>query len=172
MNMLSITNVKIKKAAVRHAVHSRHQLFGEVTNQITNFKSPIFLFQVTKMCCVIQLRLRIWNVYRNWIIPHILVIWNRKTGDLKLVIWLLTSPKNWWLWTARLPRVLKTVNRTHLCLTSGYLLLLWHLRRSFWDVLVKYDTWSSMYRFFSSRVVTHILYFCSFFLGLIYAKHY
>ena len=29
--------------------------------------------------------------------------WNRKIGDLKLVIWLVTSPKNWWLeWTARL----------------------------------------------------------------------
>ena len=40
---------------LRRAVHSSHQFFGEVTNQITNFKSPIFLFQVIKMCCMIQL---------------------------------------------------------------------------------------------------------------------
>ena len=32
----------------RRAVHSSHQFFGEVTNQVTKFKSPIFLFQVTK----------------------------------------------------------------------------------------------------------------------------
>ena len=37
--------------SVRRAVHSSHQFFDEVTNQIT-----IFLFQVTKMCCIIQLR--------------------------------------------------------------------------------------------------------------------
>ena len=43
-------------AALRRAVHSSHQFFGEVTNQVTNFKSPIFLFQVTKMCYIIQLR--------------------------------------------------------------------------------------------------------------------
>ena len=42
--------------AVRRAVHSSHQFFGEVTNQVTDFKSPIFLFQVTKMCYIIQLR--------------------------------------------------------------------------------------------------------------------
>ena len=60
---------------VRHAVHSSHQFFGEVTNQITNIKSPIFLFQVIKMCCMIQLCLRVRNVYRNWIIAHF--------GDLK-----------------------------------------------------------------------------------------
>ena len=41
---------------LRRAVHSSHQFFGEVTNQVTNFKSPIFLFQVTKMCYIIQLR--------------------------------------------------------------------------------------------------------------------
>ena len=53
---------------LRRAVHSSHQFFGEVTNQITNFESPIFLFQVIKMCCMIQLWLRVRNVYRNWII--------------------------------------------------------------------------------------------------------
>ena len=41
---------------LRCAVHSSPQYFGEITNQSTNFKSSIFLFQVTKMCCVIQLR--------------------------------------------------------------------------------------------------------------------
>ena len=86
--------------AFRRGVHSSHQFFGEVTNQITNFKSPFFLFQVIKMCWMIQLWLRVRNVYRNWIIQHILVTWNRKIGDLKLVTWLVTSPKNWWLeWT-------------------------------------------------------------------------
>ena len=44
----------IKARGVRHADHSSHQFFGEVTNQITNFKSPIFLFQVIKMCCMIS----------------------------------------------------------------------------------------------------------------------
>ena len=29
--------------------------FGDVTNRITNFRSPIFLFQVTKIRCIIQL---------------------------------------------------------------------------------------------------------------------
>ena len=59
------------------------------------------------MCCMIQLWLRVRNVYRNWIIQHILVIWNKKICDLKLVTWLVTSPKNWWLeWTARLNRIL------------------------------------------------------------------
>ena len=53
---------------LRRAVHSSHQFFGEVTNQITNFKSPILLFQVIKMRCMIQLWLRVRNVYRNWII--------------------------------------------------------------------------------------------------------
>ena len=91
---------------IRRAIHSSHQFFGEVTNQITNFKSPLFLFQVIKMCCMIQLWLRVRNFYRNWIIQHILVTWNRKIGDLKLVTWLVTSPKNWWLeWTARLKRI-------------------------------------------------------------------
>ena len=47
---------------IRRAVHSSHQYFDEVTNQITNFKSPIFLLQVTKMCCIIHLRLWVWNV--------------------------------------------------------------------------------------------------------------
>ena len=28
--------------SLRRAVHSSHQFFGEVTNQVTNFKSPIF----------------------------------------------------------------------------------------------------------------------------------
>ena len=81
---------------------------------VTNFlvksptKSPIsnhqfFCFKVIKMCCMIQLWLRVRNVYRNWIIQHILMTWNRKIGDLKLVTWLVTSPKNWWLeWMARL----------------------------------------------------------------------
>ena len=77
---------------LRRAVHSSHQFFGEVTNQVTNFKSPIFLFQVTKMCYIIQLN-------------HTAHFDNlkQKSGDLKLVIWLVTSPKNCWLeWTARL----------------------------------------------------------------------
>ena len=98
------SNIRLSSSStLRRAVHSSHQFFGEVTNQITNFKSPIVLFQVTKMCCMIQLWLRVRNVYRNWIIQHILVNWNRKIGELKLVTWLVTSPKNWWLeWTARL----------------------------------------------------------------------
>ena len=50
---------------VRCAFHSSHQFFGEVTNQITNFKSPVFLFQVTQMCCIIQLQLRVRNIYCN-----------------------------------------------------------------------------------------------------------
>ena len=37
---------------VRRDVHSSHQFFSEVTNQVTNLKSPIFLFQVTKMCYI------------------------------------------------------------------------------------------------------------------------
>ena len=76
-----------------------------VTNSLvtTPTKSPIsnhhsFLFHVTKMCCIIHLRFWVWNVYRNRIIRHILVTWNRKIGDLRLVIWLVTSPK---YWTAR-----------------------------------------------------------------------
>ena len=40
---------KERQRLLRRAVHSSHQFFGEVTNQVTNFKSPIFLFQVTKM---------------------------------------------------------------------------------------------------------------------------
>ena len=89
--------------SLRCAVYSSHQFIGEVTNQVTNFKLLPFLFQVTKMCCIIQLWFQVWNVNRNWTIQHILVTWNRKIGDLKLVIWLVTSPKNCWLeWTARL----------------------------------------------------------------------
>ena len=56
-----------------HAVHFSHQFFVEVTNQMTNYKSPIFLFQVTKMCCMIKLQLRIETIYRNLIEQHILV---------------------------------------------------------------------------------------------------
>ena len=53
-------HVSLKKTEVaRRVVHSSHQFVGEVTNQVTNFKSPILLFQVTKMCCKIQLQLRI-----------------------------------------------------------------------------------------------------------------
>ena len=52
--------------------------------QITNF-----LFQVTKMCCIIHLQFWVWNVYPNWIIQHILVTWNRKIGDF----WMLTTDK-------------------------------------------------------------------------------
>ena len=77
--------------------------FGEVTKQITNFKSSFFLFQVIKMCCIVHLRLLTWNFHCNWTIQHILVTWNSKIEDLRLVIWLVTSPKIWWLeWTARL----------------------------------------------------------------------
>ena len=98
----------------QHILSLLNQILGAPSILLTNFlvksstKSPIlnhnfFLFQVTKMCCIIQLQLRIWNIYRNWIIQHILVTLNRKIGDLKLVILLVTSPKNWWLeWTARL----------------------------------------------------------------------
>ena len=32
------------KCLVRYNIHSTHQCWGEVTNLITNFKSPIFLF--------------------------------------------------------------------------------------------------------------------------------
>ena len=46
---------------LRRAVHSSHQFFGEVTNQVTKFKSPIFLFQVTKMCYIIQFVINISN---------------------------------------------------------------------------------------------------------------
>ena len=49
-------NAHIDDLKLRRAVHSSHQFFGEVTNQVTNFKSPIFMFQVTKMCYIIQLR--------------------------------------------------------------------------------------------------------------------
>ena len=35
--------------------YSSHKLFGEVTNHVINFKSPISLFQGLKMCCIIQL---------------------------------------------------------------------------------------------------------------------
>ena len=77
----------------RHTVYSSHQFVCEVTNQITNFKSPLFLFQVTKMCCIIQLQLQIWNVFRYWIIQHTLVTWNRKIRDLKSVIGLVAAPK-------------------------------------------------------------------------------
>ena len=58
----------------RRAVRSTHQFFGEVTNQITYFKSPIFLFQVIKMCLIIHLRLQIWNVYNH--IYALFCIWD------------------------------------------------------------------------------------------------
>ena len=45
-------------------------------------KSSIFLFSVNKICCIIQLRLWIWNVYHNWIKQLILVILKHKIGDL------------------------------------------------------------------------------------------
>ena len=81
----------------RHVVHSSHQFFGEVTNQNTNFKSSVFLFQVTKMCYIIQLQLQVWNVYCNWIIQQNFVTWNKKFGDLVEDF----TKKNWWLeWTA------------------------------------------------------------------------
>ena len=58
---------------------------------------------------------------RNWIIQHILVTLHwKKNYDLKLVIWLVTSPKKWWLeWTARLKsllftRLITTLVSTHL----------------------------------------------------------
>ena len=58
----------------------------------SNFKSPIFLFKVTKTCCIIQLQLQNWHIYPNWTIQPILVTWKRKNSDLKLVTWLVTSP--------------------------------------------------------------------------------
>ena len=69
-------------AAFRRAIHSSHHFFGEVNNQITNYKSQIFLFQVIK------------NVlYSSVAIGNLLVIWNATElystfGDLK--------QKNWW----------------------------------------------------------------------------
>ena len=67
---------------LRHTIHCSHQMFGEVIYQITNFKSPNLLFQVTKMCCIIQLQ--VWYAYQNWIIHHILVNWNRKIDRFKI----------------------------------------------------------------------------------------
>ena len=50
---LSKKTKNIKGKAVRRVVLSGHKVFGDVTNKITNFKSPIFLFQVTKLYSII-----------------------------------------------------------------------------------------------------------------------
>ena len=95
--MLLLVILVLKQAilcfCIRRTVHSGQQFFVEVTNQITNFISSFFQAQVTKMWCIILLHLQIWNVYGNWIIQHILSALNRKNSDLRLVIWLVTSPK-------------------------------------------------------------------------------
>ena len=58
---------------VRGPFYSPIFCIGEITYQLINS-----LFQVTKMCCIIQFgELK------------------QKNGDLKLMIWLVTSPKNW-----------------------------------------------------------------------------
>ena len=87
----------------RGAVHSTHQFFDEVTNQITNIKSPFFLFQVTKMC------------YMSVAITDLKCIsqlnYTTHFGDLKQKKWWFEigdlvgdfTKKNWWVeWTARL----------------------------------------------------------------------
>ena len=84
------------------AVHFGHQYYDEVTDQITNFSVSSHQNVLYSLVAIAN-----WNVYPNWIIWHILVIWNGKIGDLKLV----TSPKNWRLeWTAPLSMWLVTSN--------------------------------------------------------------
>ena len=51
------------KLYLTRAVHSSHQYFFDVTNKVIKFKSPFILVQFTKLCCIIQLRFKIWNVY-------------------------------------------------------------------------------------------------------------
>ena len=97
-NMFSDSSIsKSDIWALRHVAHSTYQFVGEVTNQITNFSASSY-----QMCCIIQLRLQIWNVYRNWLIQHILVTWNRKIGSWNWLFgWWLHQ--NWWVeWTWRL----------------------------------------------------------------------
>ena len=80
---------------LRRAVHSTHQVFGEVTNQITNIKSLFFAVlshqnvlydsvAIADLKCISQLNYT--TQFGNL---------KQKNGDLKLVIWLVTSPKHW-----------------------------------------------------------------------------
>ena len=80
---------------LRRAVHSTHQFFGEVTNQITNIKSLFFSVSshqnvlydsvaIADLKCISQLNYT--TQFGNL---------KQKNGDLKLVIWLVTSPKHW-----------------------------------------------------------------------------
>ena len=51
-----VPEVRLKSLFWR-VVHSSHHFIGEVTNYITNFKSPFFsCFKSPIMCCIIQLR--------------------------------------------------------------------------------------------------------------------
>ena len=44
-----------------------------------------------------QLKILNGNHDRNCILQRFLVAWSRKNSNLKLVIWLMTLPKNWWV---------------------------------------------------------------------------
>ena len=46
IRLIHVHQLETLSYVVGRAIHSSHQLFGEVTNQVTNFKSPVFLFQV------------------------------------------------------------------------------------------------------------------------------
>ena len=61
----------------------------------TNHQFKITNFPVSSHQNVLkfQLRLRAWNVYRNWIKQHIVGIWNTKCGHLKWAFWSVISPK-------------------------------------------------------------------------------
>ena len=83
----------------RRNIHSTHQLF-EVTNQITNFSVSSHQNQrpsrrAVYFSCNCQ--------FQMLIATEFLLTWNRKIGDLKWAIWLVTSPKNWRVeWTSHL----------------------------------------------------------------------
>ena len=90
------------RITLRRDVHSTHQYFGEVANQITLFQ--IINFSVSShqsvFCNSVEIAYCIWTVYCDWIIQHILVTWNRKIGDL-----VGDFTKNWWLeWISCLTR--------------------------------------------------------------------
>ena len=65
LNVFLIPNITLPqtgfspKITLRARCHCSHLFFVEVTDQIINFKSSIFLFHVTKMSCIIQLQLQV-----------------------------------------------------------------------------------------------------------------
>ena len=97
-------NFRINLLILRHAVYSSHQFLSvksPTKSQIKNhhffcFKSPKYAVWFSCDC-----RFEMFIVTESY-----RIFWRHETeknGDLKLVIWLVTSPKKWWQeWTASL----------------------------------------------------------------------